>query len=131
MGNKTGLVLFLWALVLVFSIIFISGCKKETVSEKETIFTPTQEQIINGTAEVIIQNGKFTPAQLTITKGSRVIWKNLDSVQHTVTFDNNENYFISYILAEGSEASNYFNFAGEYAYFCSNHPEMTGKLIVK
>ena len=80
--------------------------------------------------QVIIKDNSYSPAELTITKGARVFWKNDDSVEHTVTFDSNQFYMINYKIQPGIEVSDYFNIAGTYTYHCSIHPSMKGTIIV-
>ena len=117
-------------------IIGASGCQKaaeqggisnQSVSANET----ETAQTLSGTIIVNIRNSAFNPSEVTITKGSRIIWKNLDSVMHTVTFDKNQVYYINYQIQPGKEASDYFNYAGNYSYHCSVHPSMKGKVTVK
>ena len=81
--------------------------------------------------QVVIKDFSFSPAELTVTKGARVFWKNEDSVEHTVTFDTNQFYFINYKIQPGQEVSDYFNIQGTYTYHCSIHPSMQGKIIVQ
>jgi plastocyanin len=70
--------------------------------------------------------------------GSMVRWKNEDNTLHTVTsgaIENQkptpDNKFNSGYLKSGDSFSFIFDSAGNYPYFCSIHPWMTGKVIVK
>lgn len=80
--------------------------------------------------QIIIKDFSFSPAELTVAKGARVFWKNDGSVEHTVTFDQNQFYFINYKVQPGQEVSDYFNIQGAYTYYCANHPSMKGTIIV-
>jgi plastocyanin len=71
----------------------------------------------------------FTPQVLTVTPGTTVIWTNTDEDPHTVTA--NDKSFHSAALDTDDKYSFTFTKPGEYAYFCSLHPHMTGKVIVK
>ncbi len=81
------------------------------------------------TYTVTIENMQFTPATLTVQRRDRVVWVNKDLFPHTATatakvFDSHE------IPANGSWTY-IARKAGEYAYGCSLHPTMKGKLIVR
>jgi plastocyanin len=81
-------------------------------------------------AEVVIDNFSFSPQTLTLSAGATVTWTNHDSMPHTVTSADNR-FSKSPVLKPGQRFSNTFAAAGTYSYFCSIHPRMTGKIIVK
>lgn len=76
---------------------------------------------------VIIQDFKFSPAEITIQKGETITWINQDSAAHTVTGKN----INSGSLTKGQSFKQTFNEAGVFDYNCTPHPSMTGKIIVK
>jgi len=78
---------------------------------------------------VAIKMFAFTPQVITVAPGTTVTWTNADEDPHTVTA--NDKSFHSAALDEGEKFSFTFTRPGEYAYFCSLHPHMTGKVIVK
>ena len=78
---------------------------------------------------VEIKNFQFNPATLNITKGTTVTWTQKDSVQHTVTATSGEN-FDSGNLNQGQTFSYTFNEVGTVVYGCTNHPTMSGTIIV-
>jgi plastocyanin len=80
--------------------------------------------------EVIIGNFSFSPKTFTIPVGATVIWTNHDKVPHLVTSAEDQ-FKRSPLLKAGQSFSNTFATAGTYSYFCSIHPQMTGKIIVK
>ena len=79
-------------------------------------------------ASVKIANFTFQARVVTVKPGT-VTWTNDDDIPHTVTANNGA--FKSKVLDSGDRFSFTFAKAGEYAYFCSLHPRMTGKIIVK
>lgn len=79
-------------------------------------------------ARVSIDNFTFTPAELTIVQGTTVTWTNADDIPHAVAAS--DKLFKSKALDTDDGFSFTFSAAGEYAYFCSLHPHMTGKIIV-
>jgi len=80
--------------------------------------------------EVIIGNFSFSPKTLTVQVGATVTWTNHDKVPHLVTTADNR-FQKSPVLKAGQSFSNTFATAGTYSYFCSIHPQMTGKIIVR
>ena len=81
-------------------------------------------------AEVVIENFSFSPQTFTLPAGATVTWTNRDSMPHTVT-STDKRFPKSPVLKPGQSYSNNFAAAGTYSYFCSIHPRMTGKIIIK
>jgi amicyanin len=83
------------------------------------------------TYQVEIRGMQFVPAELAVDVGDTVVWTNLDVLPHTVTsgipapaaFDSKE-------IASKQQWSLTVSAAGEYAYACTYHPPMQGKLVV-
>ena len=82
-----------------------------------------------GAHEVSIDNFSFAPMEMTIPAGSQVTWINKDDVPHTVVSVNHQ--FKSKALDTDEKFSFTFPNPGTYEYFCSVHPKMTGKIVVK
>ena len=80
-------------------------------------------------ATVKIDNFVFGPEALTVSVGTTVTWINQDDIPHTVVA--NDKSFKSKVLDSDERFSFTFTRPGEYGYFCSLHPHMTGKVIVK
>jgi plastocyanin len=81
--------------------------------------------------EVKIDNFSFGPATLTVPVGIMVMWTNRDDIPHTVVSTDDPKTFKSKVLDTDEKFSYTFSKAGTYAYFCSIHPKMTGKVIVQ
>lgn len=79
--------------------------------------------------EVKIDNFSFIPQTLTVPVGTTVTWVNKDDIPHTVTSD--VKLFSSRALDTDDKFSFTFTAPGTNDYFCSMHPKMTGKIIVK
>ena len=77
---------------------------------------------------VTIDNFTFQPAELTVKVGTTVTWKNHDDIPHTVV---SAGKFRSKALDTDDSFSFTFTAAGEYKYFCSLHPHMTGMIKVE
>jgi len=78
---------------------------------------------------VTIDNFTFNPQRLTIKAGTTVIWTNQDDIPHTVA--STTKAFKSKVLDTDDKFSFTFTTPGEYAYFCSLHPHMTGTIVVE
>lgn len=77
---------------------------------------------------VKIDNFTFGPAAITVRAGDTVTWINEDDIPHTVVADDHS--FKSKVLDTDERFSFTFTKPGQYAYFCSLHPHMTGKVVV-
>lgn len=80
-------------------------------------------------ATVKIDNFNFTPPTLVVAPGTAVTWTNNDDSPHSVR--EKDGKFKSAALDTGDTFSQTFATPGEYNYFCSIHPRMTGKIVVK
>src|SRR6266700_7186330 len=80
--------------------------------------------------EVVIDTFTISPKTFTVPPGATVTWINHDNVPHVVTSADDQ-FKKSPVLKAGQSFSNIFATAGTYSYFCSIHPRMTGKIIVK
>jgi len=78
--------------------------------------------------EVHIDNFVFEPTQLTVKAGTTVTWMNRDDIPHTVVCAGK---FRSKAMDTDDRFSFTFTAAGEYKYFCSLHPHMTGMVKVE
>jgi plastocyanin len=78
--------------------------------------------------EVHIDNFVFQPAQLDVKVGTTVTWTNRDDIPHTVVCAGK---FRSKPMDTDGTFSFTFTAAGEYKYFCSLHPHMTGMIRVE
>jgi plastocyanin len=78
---------------------------------------------------VSIDNFTFAPAALAAEVGTPVQWTNKDDIPHTVV--DTQGRFKSRVLDTDDKWSFTFSAPGTYDYFCSIHPHMTGKVIVR
>ena len=101
--------------------IAVWGAKNSAVAAQEKVQS----------AEVKIDNFSFGPAALTVSVGSTVTWTNRDDIPHTVVSTDDPKVFKSKVLDTDEKFSFTFSKPGTYAYFCSIHPKMTGKVIVQ
>jgi plastocyanin len=80
--------------------------------------------------QVNIANFAFTPEVLTVPVETEVVWMNRDTIQHTVTSDD-QTSFASSLLGSSDTFSHHFGEPGTFPYHCSVHPFMTAKVVVQ
>ena len=80
-------------------------------------------------ASVEIGNFTFKQPVVTVKPGTTVTWTNGDDIPHTVV--SKDGVFKSKVLDTGDRFTFTFAKAGQFGYFCSLHPHMTGTIIVK
>jgi amicyanin len=83
----------------------------------------------NSAATVTIDNFVFEPAKLTVKAGTTVTWTNHDDIPHTVAAKDRS--FKSKAMDSDESYSFTFTTPGQYDYFCSLHPHMTGTIVVE
>ena len=80
-------------------------------------------------AAVTIDNFAFGPTPITVKAGTTVTWTNNDDIPHTVRAVDGS--FHSKAMDSADSYSFTFTTPGVYSYFCSLHPKMVGKVVVK
>lgn len=80
-------------------------------------------------AAVQIDNFTFKAPVVTVKPGTTVTWTNGDDIPHTVV--SKDGAFKSKVLDTGDRFSFTFAKPGQFGYYCSLHPHMTGTVIVK
>ena len=83
----------------------------------------------NTVVPVTIDNFVFEPERVTVKVGTTVTWTNRDDIPHTVAAK--ERLFKSKVMDTDESYSFTFSTPGEYTYFCSLHPHMTGTIVVE
>lgn len=105
--------------ILIFGVVAVLflGCKKKSA----------------GPNEVYIQNYKFNPSSITVSKGTTITWTNKESgiypITHTVTSDNA--IFDSDNLDKRQQFSYTFSTPGTFPYHCNRHTDMKATVIVE
>jgi plastocyanin len=111
----------IWGAAAVLSLVLANGALQPRA------VAAAQDQ--SETNVVTIDNFTFTPMDLTVAVGAQITWINKDDVPHTVVSVDHK--FKSRALDTDEKFSFTFQAPGTYEYFCSVHPKMTGKIIVK
>ena len=123
--RRITLLMMVAALVLVSALAFVvsAGAHQHRTGETRQQQHPTKK--------VLIENFRFSPAKITIKRGTRVVWINKDNAPHTATATNKPRSFDSGRLGQGERFSHTFRSAGKKPYHCEIHPSMKGRITVK
>ena len=108
-----------------------TGGADTTVAESDTTTTEASTTTAGqdgGEATINIVNFSFNGAQ-TVDVGTTVTAVNQDGVTHTWTSD--DDVWNSGGLSSGDSFEFTFDEPGEFSYFCSIHPQMTGTITVE
>jgi plastocyanin len=91
---------------------------------------PTPRNSPAATSNIAIKDFVFQPATLSVAVGSKVVWTNRDEEPHRVVSADGQFHPSPALDTDDSYAA-VFAKPGTYSYFCSIHPHMVGKIIVK
>lgn len=76
-----------------------------------------------------IRGFAYAPAEIRVTPGTKVVWRNEDSVRHNAVADNGA--FSGPLLSQGESYEFTFTTKGAYAYHCAPHPFMKATVVVE
>jgi plastocyanin len=80
-------------------------------------------------SKITIDNFTFSPAKLTVAKGTEVTWANQDDIPHTIVLTT---IGVRSKAIDTDKTFTYqFDKAGTFAYVCGLHPQMHGQVVVK
>jgi plastocyanin len=80
-------------------------------------------------ARLKIDNFKFGPEKVTVTKGTEVTWTNQDDIPHSIVLT--ALGVRSKVLDTDKTFTYQFDKAGTFSYICGLHPFMHGQIVVK
>jgi plastocyanin len=79
--------------------------------------------------QVRIENFRFEPAEIVVTRGGTVTWLNRDEELHAVVAADGS--FASPGIDTDARYSHEFDAPGRYEYRCALHPQMKGTVVVR
>ena len=84
------------------------------------------------TANVTMKGFAFSPATLTVSKGTKVTFDNQDSTTHTVTSgaSRTKDGKFDTQVSGGTQTEMTFDTAGTFVYFCQFHSSMVATVVV-
>lgn len=114
------------------SIVDLASGEQRTVgagrAPRKVVVQPDLPVASTAGAQISIANFAFSPAEIRITRGTRVTWTNDDGAPHGIS--HKDGTPDSDLLLPGASASRVYDEAGTYGYVCSVHPFMTGQVVV-
>lgn len=125
------------SLVLVF--LALAGCTMQERTEGSVsdtsppVATPSAsvwEPLVAGVVYADIHDSAFDPGLVTVERGNSVVWTNLGALTHSVVSDDG-GFSGSGAIEPGQTFTFAFNGAGDFAYHCRFHPELTGVIRVR
>lgn len=76
-----------------------------------------------------IEKFAFAPKEITVTPGTKIVWTNHDETPHTIIAS--DTTFKSKAMDTDDRFEYTFVSEGDFSYFCSLHPFMTGVVHVR
>ena len=131
---KRGIIISIVAVIVIGVGFFIVNSRKDDKKSNTTSNSAMESKITDTATKidpntVTIKSLKFGSGTITVKKGTTVVWKNEDSMAHTVTSDTGT-MLSSGSMAKGDTYSMTFDEAGTFDYHCEFHSGMAGKVIV-
>jgi len=83
----------------------------------------------SSTVEVNIEKFAYGPKEVTVARGTKIVWTNHDTTPHTVM--SNDKSFVSKGLDTDDKFEHTFANEGDFSYICTVHPFMTGVVHVR
>jgi len=121
--------IFISSLILMISILLSLGLLFNPTITTTSAFSQGNSVYIAPRAADPNNDQSFVPQFISMPIESTVSWTNDDSIQHTITSDE-EGLFVSGPISPGETFDNTFDTPGEFGYHCSIHPWMTGRVMV-
>lgn len=150
MGRK-GIFTLIGVLVIAGAIVAVVLANRDT-TQNATDATPeattqtteqntSDSQPAQNTTNLEIKDLAFSPADISVKKGTTVTWTNQDSTQHNIMSDDingtpptedevDATKLAGPLLSKGESYSFTFNELGVFSYHCSPHPSMIGTVTV-
>jgi plastocyanin len=113
------------------------------VEEPESKAIVDENGVLSGEVEIKMSNLKFVPSEITIKKGTTILWKQVDrsiggsggavgwhNVVEGPPEKRGDHIFKSKELGFNGGFSFTFEEVGEFEYYCEPHPFMIGKITV-
>ena len=81
------------------------------------------------TVDLNIAKFAFAPKEITIAPGTKLVWTNRDETPHTISAS--DKTFLSKAMDTDDRYEYTFASEGDFSYFCTLHPFMTGVVHVR
>ena len=120
---------FYFIFLIIIPLIVTSCMPSSSITSTPASNSSSSGVTSNQAPAVSIESYTFKPDILRIAIGTTVVWTNNESDEldvHNMVSD----VFTSPDLSIGETFEFKFDIAGTFDYYCGNHPEMTGQIIV-
>ena len=94
-----------------------------------TLVMPALAAVAAPPTNVDIAKFAFAPKEITVAPGTKITWSNRDETPHTVA--SNDKSFASKGLDTDDKFEHVFAVEGDFTYYCTLHPFMTGVVHVR
>ena len=99
----------------------LNGLKDGKVVEIDR--PPGETKFVNSTATLVkVGREKFVPANISVARGTRVVWQFMDPSLHNILLASGPRHVASTTLTKGGRFEKKFFEPGEYKLFCYLHP---------
>jgi plastocyanin len=119
--------------ILALLVALSTGCGSSSHAQSSTpkATTLASAQRSHGTLHVVMRALWFYPDAPHASVGQRVVWKNIDTSPHNVTYVSGPRFTSSRrVMAPGATFSLQLTRAGTIHYYCSIHPWMKATIVV-
>ena len=117
---------------IVAALVFIKPSEDDNMANMSMAGNQNSSETMSEPNTVTMKNIEFTVKKLTIKKGTTVTWRNDDSAQHDVIFDDSEMSKANSdgLLSKGEKHEYTFTETGTFPYHCTPHPFMKAEIEV-
>ncbi|MBI2613709.1 MAG: cupredoxin domain-containing protein [Candidatus Levybacteria bacterium] len=124
------------ALIVIFGAFILLGNKKTSLTTSIEKSTPTQVQILKENVTVTLSDSGFTPKDITVKAGTRIIWVNKSGKAATVNSDDHPTHRLYPFLnlgefADSSSVQVIVEKAGKYNYHNHYSASETGTITAQ
>ena len=133
------------SMILVLSVVsFVGVSTTETFAQGTNATNATGASAAGGQTTIVMPLGSsapssglgYEPPEATVSPGATVVWDNQDNALHTATSGQSPNpdgkFDTSFVAAnQQSKPVTMPTEPGEYPYFCTLHPFLTGTVVVQ
>ena len=103
----------------------------EAATTEQPADTATTPKATGETVEIEAKDVEFIPEDITVARGTRVVWNNADAFAHTVTKDSGPGPEFDEQLDAKGEVELTFDTPGKIEYVCTIHPGQDGTVTVE
>ncbi len=118
-------------IIAIVGVVALSGSNKSKSSTASSNSSTKQIDTTpqSGNVKISIKGYEFNPMHLTVKKGTKVTWTNMDIAKHNIVADNG-GMPNGPLIGKGESYEYTFDTVGKIAYHCDPHPYMLATITV-